>query len=159
MQWVQKLIVIARWKVMMMNVLSFKDKAWLTDGHKQWLINGEKRRYESDDDSCDDDDWDHVKPPPPASVESLKGFSWKGGSEKVTNGILMWSKPFLLTDTATREKVTTVLWIVHFLLHNKGMKLFRIMLSRGIARHLVMPGHLTIGDCQNYLSDYWCMQY
>lgn len=26
----------------------------------------------------------------------LKGFSWKGGSERDTNGILIWSKPFVL---------------------------------------------------------------
>ena len=26
----------------------------------------------------------------------LKGFSWRGGSERDTTGILMWSKPFVL---------------------------------------------------------------
>ena len=88
---------------MIRNVLSIQTQAWLTDGHNQWLINGEKRSYRSDVDSSDDD----INPPPPVGDEPSKGFSWKGGSNKVTNGILMWSKPFLLTDPTTEEKVTS----------------------------------------------------
>ncbi|KAJ8956581.1 hypothetical protein NQ317_012851 [Molorchus minor] len=34
----------------------------------------------------------------------LEGFSWKGGSERDTTGILMWSDVFL-TELATGEKV------------------------------------------------------
>ena len=26
--------------------------------------------------------------------DALKGFPWKGGSERTTSGILMWSEPF-----------------------------------------------------------------
>lgn len=34
----------------------------------------------------------------------LEGFSWKGGSERDTTGILMWSEVFC-ADLATGEKV------------------------------------------------------
>ena len=32
----------------------------------------------------------------------LKGFSWRGGSERDTTGILMWSKPFVLPLKSSR---------------------------------------------------------
>ncbi|KAJ8935378.1 hypothetical protein NQ314_012789 [Rhamnusium bicolor] len=38
----------------------------------------------------------------------LEGFSWKGGSERDTTGILMWSEVFL-TELATGEKVAVIL--------------------------------------------------
>ncbi|XP_030753840.1 atlastin-like, partial [Sitophilus oryzae] len=38
----------------------------------------------------------------------LTGFSWKGGSERDTTGILMWSEVFL-TELATGEKVAIIL--------------------------------------------------
>ena len=28
-------------------------------------------------------------------TEALEGFSWRGGSERDTTGILMWSKPYV----------------------------------------------------------------
>lgn len=40
--------------------------------------------------------------------EPLSGFSWKGGSERDTTGILMWSKVFLAT-LETGEKVAIIL--------------------------------------------------
>lgn len=33
----------------------------------------------------------------------LKGFSWRGGSERDTNGILIWERPFLLKDKNGEE--------------------------------------------------------
>lgn len=36
----------------------------------------------------------------------LEGFSWRGGSERDTTGILMWSEVFL-TEFDTGEKVNT----------------------------------------------------
>lgn len=39
----------------------------------------------------------------------LEGFSWKGGSERDTTGILMWSEVFL-TELATGEKVAVILF-------------------------------------------------
>lgn len=38
----------------------------------------------------------------------LDGFSWRGGSERDTTGILMWSEVFL-TEFATGEKVAIIL--------------------------------------------------
>ncbi|CEF69874.1 Atlastin [Strongyloides ratti] len=37
--------------------------------------------------------------------DSLKGFSWRGGSERDTSGILFWSQPFLLKDKNGEEIV------------------------------------------------------
>lgn len=37
--------------------------------------------------------------------EPLTGFHWKGGSERDTTGILMWSEPFLLKRIETKEEV------------------------------------------------------
>lgn len=36
--------------------------------------------------------------------EPLEGFSWRGGSERDTTGILMWSEIYL-TELASGEKV------------------------------------------------------
>ncbi|CAJ0928740.1 unnamed protein product, partial [Mesorhabditis belari] len=33
----------------------------------------------------------------------LKGFSWRGGSERETNGILIWERPFLIRDQNGEE--------------------------------------------------------
>lgn len=33
-----------------------------------------------------------------ASEQTLDGFSWRGGSERDTTGILIWSEPFILKD-------------------------------------------------------------
>jgi atlastin len=37
--------------------------------------------------------------------EPLTGFHWKGGSERDTTGILMWSEPFLLKRNESKEDV------------------------------------------------------
>ena len=37
--------------------------------------------------------------------EPLTGFHWKGGSERDTTGILMWSEPFLLKRNESKEEV------------------------------------------------------
>lgn len=44
----------------------------------------------------DEDDW-------LASEPVLEGFSWRGGSERDTNGILIWSEPFILRDRNGEE--------------------------------------------------------
>ena len=33
----------------------------------------------------------------------LKGFSWRGGSERDTTGILMWSEPFVIKTDDGKE--------------------------------------------------------
>lgn len=38
--------------------------------------------------------------------EPLTGFHWKGGSERDTTGILMWSEPFIMKRPDTNEEVT-----------------------------------------------------
>jgi len=40
-----------------------------------------------------------------ADDEPLTGFHWKGGSERDTTGILMWSEPFILRRNDTKEEV------------------------------------------------------
>ncbi len=37
--------------------------------------------------------------------DPLTGFSWRGGSERETTGILMWSKPFMATLPESGEEV------------------------------------------------------
>ncbi len=37
--------------------------------------------------------------------EPLTGFHWKGGSERDTTGILMWSEPFIMKNEKTKEEV------------------------------------------------------
>jgi len=39
-------------------------------------------------------------------TEPLGGFSWRGGAERETNGILMWSKPFIIAHPFTGEEVS-----------------------------------------------------
>ena len=41
--------------------------------------------------------------------ESLIGFSWKSGSKPDTNGILMWSKPFIRRIPTSGEEVAILL--------------------------------------------------
>lgn len=38
--------------------------------------------------------------------EPLTGFHWKGGSERDTTGILMWSEPFIFKRPETKEDVS-----------------------------------------------------
>ena len=42
--------------------------------------------------------------------EPLTGFSWRGGIERDTTGILMWSKPYIITLPSTQEEVCTPSW-------------------------------------------------
>ena len=37
--------------------------------------------------------------------EPLGGFSWRGGFERDTTGILMWSEPFITTLPSEKEEV------------------------------------------------------
>lgn len=41
--------------------------------------------------------------------EALTGFSWRGGIERDTTGILMWSKPFIIPLPNSREEVAVLL--------------------------------------------------
>lgn len=50
-----------------------------------------------DDDGFGGVDWLSVSP------NALKGFSWRGGSKRDTNGILIWSEPFIMKDKNGEE--------------------------------------------------------
>jgi len=41
--------------------------------------------------------------------EPLTGFHWKGGAERDTTGILMWSEPFILKKNDTKEEICVLL--------------------------------------------------
>ncbi|XP_065883232.1 atlastin-2-like [Dysidea avara] len=41
--------------------------------------------------------------------EPLGGFSWRGGAERETNGILMWNRAFIITKPSTGEEVAVLL--------------------------------------------------
>ena len=48
-------------------------------------------------------------------TEALEGFSWRGGSERDTTGILMWSKPYICTLT-NGEEVRTDIYVYSMLI-------------------------------------------
>lgn len=48
----------------------------------------------------------------------LSGFSWRGGSERDTTGILMWSEPFL-HQTANGQKLAVLLLDTQVCFSNK----------------------------------------
>jgi atlastin len=41
--------------------------------------------------------------------QSLKGFPWKSGSERDTDGIVFWSKPFLVKDRNGKDLVVLLM--------------------------------------------------
>uniref|UniRef100_A0AC34QAN8 GB1/RHD3-type G domain-containing protein n=1 Tax=Panagrolaimus sp. JU765 TaxID=591449 RepID=A0AC34QAN8_9BILA len=47
------------------------------------------------------------------SADKLEGFSWRGGSERETEGILIWSKPFIIKDKNGED-------VVVFLMDTQG---------------------------------------
>uniref|UniRef100_A0A146LV81 Atlastin n=1 Tax=Lygus hesperus TaxID=30085 RepID=A0A146LV81_LYGHE len=61
-------------------------------------------KYASEDVIADDADFDWMG----KDDQPLEGFSWRGGSERDTTGILMWSKIFL-TTLKNGEKVAIIL--------------------------------------------------
>ncbi|KAF6217026.1 hypothetical protein GE061_001379 [Apolygus lucorum] len=61
-------------------------------------------KYASEDVIADDADFDWMG----KDDQPLEGFSWRGGSERDTTGILMWSKIFL-TTLKSGEKVAIIL--------------------------------------------------
>ncbi|KAI6233894.1 GB1/RHD3-type G domain-containing protein [Aphelenchoides fujianensis] len=70
---------------------------------KSFLLNFFLRylRYVADG-SPADEDWLEREP-------TLQGFSWRGGSERDTNGILFWSKPFLIKNKQGEELVVLLM--------------------------------------------------
>ncbi|KHJ82864.1 hypothetical protein OESDEN_17441 [Oesophagostomum dentatum] len=58
----------------------------------QWRANG----LDEEEDSGNSD-WLTV------SKDYLEGFSWRGGSKRDTNGILIWSEPFIMKDKNGEE--------------------------------------------------------
>lgn len=51
--------------------------------------------------------------------ESLKGFSWKGGSKSDTSGILIWSEVFL-HDAKNGDKIAIILMDTQGVFDNKS---------------------------------------
>uniref|UniRef100_A0AC34FK79 GB1/RHD3-type G domain-containing protein n=1 Tax=Panagrolaimus sp. ES5 TaxID=591445 RepID=A0AC34FK79_9BILA len=43
------------------------------------------------------------------SEEKLEGFSWRGGADRDTNGMLIWSRPFLIKDRNGEEIVVLLM--------------------------------------------------
>ncbi|KAI6202165.1 Guanylate-binding protein [Aphelenchoides besseyi] len=70
---------------------------------KSFLLNFFLRylRYVADG-SPADEDWLEREP-------TLQGFSWRGGSERDTNGILFWSKPYLVKNKQGEELVVLLM--------------------------------------------------
>lgn len=49
-----------------------------------------------------DDGWLH-------SAQTLNGFSWRGGADRDTSGIIVWSEPFLVTNRNGEEIVVLLM--------------------------------------------------
>ncbi|KAK6749297.1 hypothetical protein RB195_001727 [Necator americanus] len=64
---------------------------------KSFLLNFFLRYLQWRSDGSGSLDWLSVHP------DSLKGFSWRGGSKRDTNGILIWSEPFIMKDKNGEE--------------------------------------------------------
>ena len=71
-----------------------KGKSFLLDFFLRYLSKGGREDWMGSDD------------------EPLTGFHWKGGSERDTTGILMWSEPFILKRNDNKEEAS----FFHFLL-------------------------------------------
>ena len=44
--------------------------------------------------------------------EELTGFSWRGGIERETTGILMWSKPYIIPLPNSGEEVSNIMYCI-----------------------------------------------
>uniref|UniRef100_A0A1B6CQF1 GB1/RHD3-type G domain-containing protein n=1 Tax=Clastoptera arizonana TaxID=38151 RepID=A0A1B6CQF1_9HEMI len=75
-----------------------KGKSFILDFFLRYM----KARYSTVDSGSNQTDWLGPEDAP------LEGFSWRGGSERETTGILMWSEVFL-TTTPSGEKVAIIL--------------------------------------------------
>uniref|UniRef100_A0A914XQZ3 GB1/RHD3-type G domain-containing protein n=1 Tax=Plectus sambesii TaxID=2011161 RepID=A0A914XQZ3_9BILA len=73
-----------------------KGKSFLLNFFLRYLHNPEAKN------SAPDADWLGV------DNNALTGFSWRGGSERETSGIMMWSEPFIV-KTASGEEVAVLL--------------------------------------------------
>lgn len=69
-----------------------KGKSFLLNFFLRYL----KYRTEQTDDSAFDDRW-------LAFESNLKGFSWRGGCDRDTNGMIIWSEPFIVKDCNGEE--------------------------------------------------------
>ena len=77
---------------------------------------------------ADEDDWMGPENVP------LEGFSWRGGSERDTTGILMWSEIFLAT-LPNKEEVNIIPTF-----YNNNNFLYRLIpyFSFSICKHFVL---------------------
>ncbi|CAH1394350.1 unnamed protein product [Nezara viridula] len=75
-----------------------KGKSFILDFFLRYM----KSKYVCKNITTDDDDWMGPENVP------LEGFSWRGGSERDTTGILMWSEIFLAT-LPNKEEVAIIL--------------------------------------------------
>ncbi|XP_072005385.1 RING finger protein 112-like isoform X2 [Engystomops pustulosus] len=91
-----------------------------------------------------------------AEDEILEGFPWKPGTEKVTNGIWIWSKPFILERN--RQKVAVFLLDTEGSMDMKGERNANInmcMLTLILSSHLVLNVNSNIKETDvDYLEIY-----
>ena len=68
-----------------------KGKSFLLDFFLRYLQKGGKEGWIGDKD------------------EELTGFSWRGGAERETTGVLLWSEPFVMTIPSGEEVVVLLM--------------------------------------------------
>ncbi|VDK51652.1 unnamed protein product [Anisakis simplex] len=69
---------------------------------KSFLLNFFLRYLSSNEEEHLNGEWLHV-------TDALTGFSWRGGSERETSGIMMWSKPFILKNASNEDIVVLLM--------------------------------------------------
>lgn len=71
-------------------------------------------------------------------TEALEGFSWRGGSERDTTGILLWSKPYIKTLPSGEEVCSRCTLITCNVLTILGGLLLRGSNNRHICNTVIM---------------------
>ena len=102
-----------------------------------------------------------------AEDEPLTGFHWKGGSERDTTGILMWSEPFVLKRPETKEEVILCFFRQILSLHsnfkfqtdlrfiNGHTRSFRLAEhSQRLCHRVCVESHDQLGACVQYNAEF-----
>lgn len=84
-----------------------------------------------------------------SSVSSTGGFQWRGGHERMTTGIWMWSEPFLRVDSETGERLAVLLMDTQGMFDNETT----MTLTAQIFGMSTLISSLQIYNIQNRISE------
>lgn len=99
------------WKISVVSVVGAfrKGKSFLLSWFLRYLHYHTPKKSKDDEKEVNEEDWYHKF----SKLDANSGFHWKGGSERNTTGIWMWSEPFFLEanspGNASNEPIALVL--------------------------------------------------